>query len=680
MSRRRSVVKTVLWASIGVLAAATLGRFRAGLGATTGLSDAAPWGLWIAFDVMAGVALAAGGFVLAATVYIFGLEKYRPFARPAILTALLGYAAVAIGLLYDLGLPWRIWHPVVFPQPHSVLFEVAMCVLIYLTVLLLEFLPVALEHPVFRSRIYRAIRHGLQKVTIPLVILGIVLSTLHQSSLGSLFLIAPQRLHPLWYSPIIWVLFYVSAIGLGLMMVTLESLVSAWLFNHRLRMNLLAGLGRAACVVLFLYVGVRLVDLAVRGVLLAGFDGSGMSFLFWFELAVSALIPATLLAFRRVRQSMEGMTVACVLSVLGIIGYRFDVCLVAFQRPEGMPYFPTWMEFAVSIGIVAGAALVFIFFVEHLKVYPDADTTAAEGVAGERRVYDPRSMWGLLPERLAAPRRYTLALIAGAAVAVAFLPGDALFGPKPSSAPVAPSRTVEGLFQANADGFSHTIAIEDAGPPPAADTERISLIVIDGNRDGRLVLFPHDAHARILGGEGSCGTCHHQSLPFDRNTPCTACHRDMYSSTDIFDHSSHIAATGGNQGCRRCHQDADRVKSRETATPCEQCHVAILAGGEFIEPPSGTAAGYAAGYADAMHGLCIKCHEAIIHEDPHTYPASFAGCLNCHRDTDDSPLRRMPPHVTHAWERAVGGSADREATDGAAGGRSATAEPGAGQG
>jgi len=245
MIGRTNAVKTFLWGVLGVLAAVTFGRFNGGLGVTTDLSDAAPWGLWIAFDVMAGVALAAGGFVLAATVYIFRLEKYRPFVRPAILTAFLGYAAVAVGLMYDLGLPWRIWHPVAFPQHHSVLFEVAMCVMLYLTVLSLEFLPVVLEHRFFDRPLFRMLRNVLKKVAIPLVIAGIVLSTLHQSSLGSLFLITPYRVDPLWYSPIIWVLFFVSAIALGLMMVTLESFVSAWLFGHRLRMERLSGLGRA---------------------------------------------------------------------------------------------------------------------------------------------------------------------------------------------------------------------------------------------------------------------------------------------------------------------------------------------------------------------------------------------------------------------------------------------------
>jgi Ni/Fe-hydrogenase subunit HybB-like protein len=170
MSNRLTVLKTVLWTIVGMWAVITVARFTHGLGATTNLHDAAPWGLWIGFDVMAGVALAAGAFVLAASVYIFHLEKYRSFVRPAILTAFLGYTAVAVGLLYDLGLPWNIWHPMIYWQHQSVLFEVAMCVIIYLTVLALEFAPVVLEHPLFDRALFRAILAFLKKITLLLVI------------------------------------------------------------------------------------------------------------------------------------------------------------------------------------------------------------------------------------------------------------------------------------------------------------------------------------------------------------------------------------------------------------------------------------------------------------------------------------------------------------------------------
>ena len=383
---------------------------------------------------MSGVALAAGGFVVAATVYIFGRQRYHAFARPAILTALLGYAAVATGLLYDLGLPWHILNPVVHPQHHSVLFEVAMCVMLYLTVLFLEFSPVILEHPRFQRPWLMRLHALLKKVTIPLVITGIVLSTLHQSSLGSLFLIAPYRLHALWYSPYIWVLFFVSAVALGLAMVISESFFSAWLFGHKPKRELLGNLGRAASVVLLLYVLLRLGDLALRGKLDRALEPNGHAVLFWFELGVSALLPALLLQWRRVRESHGGLFGSAALVVLGMIGYRFDVCIVAFARPEDMPYFPSWMEIAVSIGIVAAAMLVFVFFVGHLRVYPADELGPAEPPPRPA----PESVRPILVGPAAAPRRYSLAAVLGV-LAIALLPTGTLFGER-SCGPRSPGR------------------------------------------------------------------------------------------------------------------------------------------------------------------------------------------------------------------------------------------------
>ena len=217
---------TAAWTVAAIILAlgayATFVRFFRGLGASTALNDLAPWGLWIGFDVMAGVALAAGGFVIAATVHIFHREKYEPLLRPAILTAFLGYLLVITGLLYDLGQPWRIWHTLIYWNPHSVLFEVAWCVMIYTGVLALEFAPIMFE----RLRVPR-IRRILRTITIPLIILGITLSTMHQSSLGSMFLIFPSKLSALWYTPILPLLFFTSAVAVGLAMVTVESLLSA---------------------------------------------------------------------------------------------------------------------------------------------------------------------------------------------------------------------------------------------------------------------------------------------------------------------------------------------------------------------------------------------------------------------------------------------------------------------
>ena len=635
MADRLSVLKTILWASVGILAAVTVVRFTQGLGAVTNLSDAAPWGLWVAFDVMAGVALAAGGFVLAATVYVFGLEQYRPFVRPAILTALLGYLAVAIGLLYDLGLPWHIWHPIIYPQHESVLFEVAMCVMFYLTVLALEFAPVILEHPLFARPLLQKIHKAIKKVTIPLVVAGIVLSTLHQSSLGSLFLITPYRVHPLWYSPIIYVLFFVSAVGLGLMTVILESLLSAYFLRHKVPTELLARLGQAAVGVLGLYSVLRLGDLAVRGVLGLVLDGSWQSLLFLFELAVSSVIPASLLLLRSVRSSVAGLATCAGLTVFGIVLNRIDVCIVAFSRPEGMGYFPSWMEIAVSLGIVSGGILIFLFFVERLRVYEDDSATHVS----VKPSYDPATLHGLLPSDLASPRRYSLVAVAAAAVAVLFLPVQ---GAGPVFSPVYPPRTVQGLLVVRNQPELPALMLSDLENTASPNSQATPLFLIDGNRDGNVVLFNHAGHTEREGGEASCAVCHHLSMPLDQNTSCYECHRDMFEPTPIFDHSSHVRKLGGNEGCAECHTNYAAVKGYETATACGQCHEAPAVSDPIVQSPKPVWE-KATSYVEAMHGLCITCHQRKVEQSPERSATDLARCDNCHDADRGLQLRLMAP-------------------------------------
>ena len=180
----------------------TVIRFTKGLGAVTNLSDKFPWGIWIGFDLLCGVGLAAGAFTLTAVVHLFNLKKFEPIVRPTILTGFLGYSFVIVALLLDLGQPWRIWHAIIYWNPHSVMFEVAWCVMLYTTVLAVEFAPVVLERFGFNAP-----ARFIHRLITPLVILGVMLSTLHQSSLGTLYLIVPSKLHPLWYSPMLPVQF-----------------------------------------------------------------------------------------------------------------------------------------------------------------------------------------------------------------------------------------------------------------------------------------------------------------------------------------------------------------------------------------------------------------------------------------------------------------------------------------
>ncbi len=260
MNKRIVLFKGLLWFFAGLAAAVAVARLAFGLGAATNLSDSTPWGLWVGFDVMGGVALASGGFVIAALVHIFHRDKFHAAARPAILTAFLGYGAVAVGLLFDLGLPWHIWHPMIFWNPRSPLFEVAWCVMLYLTVLALEVAPTILVKTRF-TWLFRF----LSRLALPIMILGIMLSTLHQSSLGSLLLIMPFRVHPLWYSSWLPELFFISAICLGICMVMFESCITSWLYKRKPETEMLAGLGKLAACALGLYFVIRMVDIFRQG-------------------------------------------------------------------------------------------------------------------------------------------------------------------------------------------------------------------------------------------------------------------------------------------------------------------------------------------------------------------------------------------------------------------------------
>ncbi|MFH1763882.1 MAG: NrfD/PsrC family molybdoenzyme membrane anchor subunit [Gemmatimonadota bacterium] len=640
MSRRLTTLKTILWALVGILAAVTVVRFAHGRGAVTNLSDAAPWGLWIGFDVMSGVALAAGGFVLAGVVYIFGLERYRPSVRAAILTALLGYVAVAVGLLYDLGLPWRIWHPIFNWQYHSVLFEVAACVMLYLTVLTLEFLPVVLEHHLFQGAFFQTILKALKRVSILLVIAGIVLSTLHQSSLGSLFLITPYRLHPLWYSPIIYFLFFVSAVGLGLMTVVLESLFSNYFLGHKLHAREIFGLGLAASVVLWIYVVLRVGDLAIRGVLGTALDGSWQSGLFLAELGFSAVIPAALMLFKPIRKSLAGVGIAATMVVTGMIWHRLDVSIVAFARPEGVGYFPSWEEFAVSFGIVAGGILIFLFFVENLNVFDDVKGHPPE----ETPEYQTEATTSFLPGPLGFPRRYSVAALSGGILALLFLP---VAGVESIPVPVQGPRSVEAFISAGREGEPRDLAL--AGSLELGTTR---VLMLDANRNRDVVLFDHDDHAERLGEERFCETCHHLTKPLDENTSCFECHRDMYEPRSVFDHELHVERLGGNEGCVECHSDGAEVKSYETITECSECHQEEIAKRAFLEAPE-RRWGDAVGYMDAMHGLCVECHDRKTLAVQGEHPETLNRCMTCHDVDWREDVRRMEPHRRQEDRMAV---------------------------
>jgi Ni/Fe-hydrogenase subunit HybB-like protein len=590
MSRVRKL-KFALWLITGLATAVALARFLLGLGGTTNLSDAVPWGLWIGFDVMGGVALAAGGFIITATVYIFKLERYHSIVRSAVLTAFLGYVAVAVGLLFDLGLPWNIWHMIIFWNPHSPLFEVGWCVMLYLAVLALEFFPVPAEEWSALARI----RRFLIKWRLPLVIAGIGLSILHQSSLGSLFLIMPYRLHPLWYSPILPVIFLISAIGLGLFAVIFESHFTAYLYRRKPETELLAGLGGAARWVLILYLLVRLGDLVLRRPLGALADRGWQVPMFWLELALMAVIPAALLFVPTVRRSQSGQWAVAAMGTLGIVLNRIDVGGLAHMERGEEFYLPAWTEFAISAGIVSAAALAFLFIVEHFKVW---ETRPADPAADALKLpeFDKIDTTWLGVPAVAARTMYSLAFILAASVGFAFL---------------APERT----------------ASRGVSPAPVHRARGGDTLWVDGNLNGYGIAFKHAEHEKREGGAASCVKCHHMNLPRDRDTGCYECHRDMYQPVDSFRHDWHSSPEGARLACYECHERG-KARSGAMAKDCSACHKDLYPAGASIQVKQYRAVGY----AQAMHQLCLGCHVKAAQQKG---KPDLARCTNCHKEGID---------------------------------------------
>jgi Ni/Fe-hydrogenase subunit HybB-like protein len=344
-------------------------RLFKGLGAITNLSQTTPWGLWIGFDVMTGVALAAGGYTIAATVHLFGMEEYEPLVRPAILTGFLGYVFVVLGLVLDLGQPWRMPLMMIFPRGvTSVLFEVGMCVAAYLTVQALEFVPAFWEWLQWDS-----VRRFWSKLTIWLAILGVVLSTLHQSSLGSLFLIAPTKLHPLWYSMYLPLFFFVSSIVAGLSMVIVESSLSHRLFAYRLSPSshfdldkLTLGLGKAAAAVLYVYFFLKMIGLAEGG----HWDllNTPYGHLFLIELVGFVMLPCVLYLVGVRTNDVRLVRVTGAWTVLGILFNRLNISIIAMNWQVSPHYIPSWMEVTVSVSLITMAVWLFRWLVNRLPV------------------------------------------------------------------------------------------------------------------------------------------------------------------------------------------------------------------------------------------------------------------------------------------------------------------------
>ncbi|MBL7180229.1 MAG: sulfate respiration complex protein HmcC [Pseudomonadota bacterium] len=355
----------------------TVLRFTGGLGAVTHLDDNNPWGFWIGFDLLCGDALAAGGCVTSAACFIFGLKRYHSAVRPAMLAAFLGYALVVLALVYDVGRPWRLPYPIFISQgTSSLLLVVALCACFYLFVLAIENTPAVLEWLGWRKA-----RNLLVKLTLALTIFGVILSTLHQSSLGALFLIAPSKLHPLWYSAYLPIYFFISSMFAGMSMVIFESTLAHRFLRPKMDQAHLAasshvtfGFGKAAAFVMAGYVMIQFTGLAADndwGLLISPW---GMWYL--LELIGFVALPAFVYAIGVRERNIRLIRWAALWTVLGIFLNRLNVCLIAFnwQLPADQRYFPKWMEIATTIFIVTIGIVAYRFIATRMPIlyeHPD---------------------------------------------------------------------------------------------------------------------------------------------------------------------------------------------------------------------------------------------------------------------------------------------------------------------
>jgi Ni/Fe-hydrogenase subunit HybB-like protein len=384
-------------------------RYLYGLGAMTNLDDQYPWGIWIGIDVASGVALAAGGFTTSALAHIFHRKHYHAIVRPALLTAMLGYTFVGLSLMVDLGKYYNIWHPILpsMWQGNSALFEVAMCVMAYLTVLYLEFVPILLEGlkgklnlPAPLDRLRGPVESLLQqgwfqrivefagrffgRIMFLLVIAGVVLSCMHQSSLGALMAIAPYKVHPLWYTPILTLLFLMSAIAVGYPMVVFESMWASRAFGRKPEMEVLTPLARLIPFFLGAYIVAKVSDLVIRGAYVHLFEGSFQSTMFFVEFGLGVVLPFCLLLSERVRRSPTGLFISAALYVvLGVLLNRINVFVIAYTPPYATkPYVPSIGEVAVTVAMISGLVLCYRLIVSILPVLPVPEAGEGSHSAG----------------------------------------------------------------------------------------------------------------------------------------------------------------------------------------------------------------------------------------------------------------------------------------------------------
>lgn len=370
------VIVITLIAAVGLCFVAV--RYLFGLGAVTNLNQFFPWGIWIGLDVAAGVALAAGGFTTAALGHIWHRDKYEVLVRPALLTAMLGYTFVAIGVVTDIGRWYYVWHPLIMWNGSSALFEVGICVMIYLSVLYIEFLPIVTERFIGRvnlpgilsilnkplDSLLRILDRTLSKFMFVFIIAGVVLSCLHQSSLGTLMIIAGQKMHPLWQTPVLPLLLLLSAFSVGFPMVIMESISAAKSFGLKPEKDILTSLSRFVGPILGVYLAAKIGDMFIRETFIYLTELSLPGIMFTIEIVVGVIIPLRMFLSSSVRQSTTGLFVASMLVIFGVVLNRFNNFVIAYNPPyTETSYFPSIGEISATLGFIALEILLYRAFV-----------------------------------------------------------------------------------------------------------------------------------------------------------------------------------------------------------------------------------------------------------------------------------------------------------------------------
>jgi Ni/Fe-hydrogenase subunit HybB-like protein len=367
------VKKLTLWRGITILIFAfglyaTYLRFFKGWQVATNLSDAQPWGIWVGLATLCGVALSAGGFAIAAAVYLLGMDRYRPVARASVLIAFLGYMTVCAGYAYELGLPWRFYNVFFYWNRHSVLFDVCLCILTYTTVLTLEVAPQVLEKLPWAFA--RKLAHWQHRFVVALTLAGTLLSSMHQSFLGGLFLIMKGHIYPLWYSQYLHTMFYLTAIPSGLCMVIIAMYLCMRSLGVKLDYAILVDLAKVTVPMLIIYGLFRAVDLLTHGGYRYLFRARSETAYFWTEILMLIVIPVILFSMKKVQQTPVLLYWTACVEVMGLIANRLNVSITAMEDSTHANYVPKWPEMMLTMMVVAAAVVVFRLCVLYLDVFP----------------------------------------------------------------------------------------------------------------------------------------------------------------------------------------------------------------------------------------------------------------------------------------------------------------------